>query len=399
MIPLEVALDQILAKVKLLPGERIPLGSALGRVATERILAPTDLPPFDNSAVDGYAARSEDTLSASPDSPCHLDCVGTVAAGDAPTRPLSPGTCLRIYTGAVLPPGANAVVMQEDCRVLEDRRIAVTTPLAPLECVRPAGEDVRLGTPLLTAGQVLRPGKIGLLAACGFTGVTVRRRPRLALLTSGNELTAPGEALAPGCIYDSNGPLLSALAAEQGLPVTRTARIPDSLELTMAQLLEAARVSDVIVTTGGVSVGDADFLRAAMAALGGTVELWRVAIKPGKPFAFGQLEGATWFGLPGNPVSAFVTWHLLALPALRRMMGQTNVGGRTQRARLGEPISNKGDRRTFFRVRLDPNGIVTLAGAQGSHIQSCLAEADALLDVPAGTAWPSGTEVRVLRLD
>ncbi len=399
MIQLQEALDLILAQLKPLPAESLPLASAVGRVAAERLLAPADLPPFDNSAVDGYALRSEDTLAASPGSPCALECIGVLAAGDTPKRPLPPGTCLRIFTGAVIPPGADAVVMQEDVTVEGEARIQITTPLTPMESVRPAGEDVRMGTPVLVPGQILSPGRIGLLAACGFGEVTVHRRPRLALLTSGSELTSPGESLAPGRIYDSNSALLAALAAQAGFPVTFTARIPDTPELTMARLLEAARASDAIVTTGGVSVGDADFLRPAMAALGGQVDLWRVALKPGKPFAFGQLEGARWFGLPGNPVSAFVTWQVLALPALRRLAGHRNVEPRSQPATLAEPMVNRGDRRSFLRVKLDAAGNVSLAGRQGSHIQSSLADADALLEVPPEVSWAAGTRVRVRLLD
>jgi len=248
---------------------------------------------------------------------------------------------------------------------------------------------------MIPAGERLRPAHIGLLASTGIAEVPVHRLPRVLLLVTGSELTPAGQPLAPGRIYDSNRPLLTALAAAEGLTLADTMHAPDTLDGTRDAIRRAAAAAEVLITTGGVSVGDADFVRTAMEALGGGVELWRIAIKPGKPFAWGRLGGAVWFGLPGNPVSAFVTWHVLVRPALRRLMGMRQTLGRRIRARLGERISNPGDRRHFLRVQLDGDGCVRLAGVQASHVQSAMAAADALLDCPPGTRWNAGQEVEI----
>jgi molybdopterin molybdotransferase len=305
------------------------------------------------------------------------------------------GTCARIFTGAALPPDANAVVMQEDTLPEPEGHVTLLAPVTPWEGVRFAGEDVRRGSPLVPAGQRLHPAHLGLLAAAGIGSVSVARRPRITLLTSGNELAEPEGPIAPGKLPDSNRFLLRALAQNAGAIIVRTASVPDALEPVMAGLREAAHSSDLVVTTGGVSVGDADLLKKAFTQLGGHLNLWRIAVKPGKPFAWGRLDNCHWFGLPGNPVAAFVTWQLLVLPALRRLEGETNVLGRRMTARLAEPLINRGDRLNVLRVRVEPGGIVRTSGTQASHIQSGLAVANALLSIPAGTAWETGRDVEV----
>ncbi len=399
MTPLEVAREIILKTLHPLPAEPVSIDEACGRVTASDILAPTDLPSFDSSAFDGYAVRADDTISAAPDAPITLELVGSVMAGDAPNLVVRPGSCARIFTGAVVPAGADAIVMQEDARFDTNARLVISQRATPWEGVRLAGEDVRRGMVLVPAGHRLRPAHIGLLAAGGIASVDVHRRPRITLLSTGDELTEPGLALAPGRIYDSNRPLLHALAAGEGIPAWNSKRIPDQLELVMAELQSALRSAEVIITTGGVSVGEADFVKPAISALGGSVEVWRLDLKPGKPFAWGRLQNAHWFGLPGNPVSAYVTWCLLVRPALRRLMGMKNPFGRRVLARLGEPVTNRGDRRHFMRVHLDDQGFARLSGSQASHMQHGLAAADALLDVPPGANWPAGQEVKLELLD
>lgn len=395
MISVETAQARILESLRPLPVETVPLIASLGRGCAEEVVAPSDLPAFDNAAVDGYAVSSPDLLEASSERPIELEVVGVVAAGDAPMLVVRPGTCVRIFTGAVLPTGADAVVMQEDVETAGGSSVRIRERVRPWDGVRLAGEDVRRGTRLAWVGQRVRPGLIGLLAASGFATVTVPRRPRVAVLTTGSELLEPGNPPVPGGVYNSNCPLLEALARTEGVEVTGVSRTPDTLEHTMAGLVLAARGNDVVITTGGVSVGEADLVRAALAALGGTVEDWKVAMKPGKPFAWGRLEGTLWFGLPGNPVSAFVTWWLLVRPALLRLMGVQATGGRRVTGRLAASVTNAGDRRHFLRVSLDDAGRVAVVGPQSSHIQSSLALADGLLDVPPLTTWEMGQEVRV----
>lgn len=395
MMTLEEALDRILSTIEPLPEDVVPVAEAVGRVPTQDLVASTDLPPFDNSGVDGYAVRSSDLTRASETSPVTLECIGAVKAGEAPSEIVGPGTCMRILTGALLPAGADAVVMQEDTRIPGNGGVEVLSAVGPWEGVRMAGDDVRRGAVLAEAGEALRPAHIGLLAGSGFAKVSVHRRPRVTLLSTGSELIPLGGVLKPGQIYDSNSVLMRALANQDHLPIVHTGHIPDTLEQTMAELHMASRQADVVVTTGGVSVGDADYVKPAMAALGGSLDLWRIAIKPGKPFAFGRLGAAYWFGLPGNPVSAFVTWWLLVRPALSRLMGMRSTRGRQVLARLAESIANRGDRRHFVRVRFDADGLVRLAGVQASHVQSSLAAADGLLDMPPGAHWEAGREVQV----
>lgn len=403
MIPLEAARERILGFLAPLPREEIPLSEALGRVPAILLPARIDLPPFDNSAVDGYAVRAAEISSASPEHPVRLTVAGIAAAGSPPAAAPAPGSCLRILTGAPLPIGADAVVMQEDTLPddCDPAAILVTSPAGPWENVRFAGEDLRRGVPTLPPAIVLRPAHLALLAAAGFDRIPVHRRPRVALFSSGNELRAPGQPLAPGQIHDSNQVLMAALAAADGAEVVATGHIPDTLEDTVATLQRAldphpgSPRCDVLITTGGVSVGDADYLKPAWTAVGGTLDLWRIAMKPGKPFAWGRYQDLHWFGLPGNPVSAFVTWTQLVRPALRRLLGADDPGLPRIPAFLAESIANRSDRRHFVRVVIQPDGRVRASGTQGSHRLSSLAIANGLLDVPPQTAWPAGHPVQV----
>ncbi len=399
MIPLDQARTNLLNALQPLGTETVPLDKALHRVAARPVTAQLDVPAFDNASVDGYALRTKDLLSLPTDKPFRLRIHTTIAAGDPPIPHLPHATAARIFTGAPIPPDANVVVMQEETVREPDDHVTLLAPVTPWEGVRFAGEDVRRGSTLVPAGQRLHPAHLGLLAAAGVASVSVHQRPRISLLTSGDELVEPSPNLPPGKLPDSNRYLLAALAHAAGAQILGLHHLPDHAETIQTTLRDAAAASDVVVTTGGVSVGDADLLKDACAALGGRIEFWRVAMKPGKPFAFGRLANAHWFGLPGNPVSAFVTWQLLVRPALRKLEGEQEVFGRRIAARLAEPLANSSDRTHVLRVRLDSNGVVRPTGTQASHIQSGLASANALLEVPPGTDWPSSHQVEVELID
>lgn len=399
MISLDQARSRILDAVQPLPRATVPLDQALHRVVASPLLAELDVPGFDNASVDGYALRLKDLPTLGPDQSLQLPIHTTIAAGDPPLAHLPHGTCARIFTGAAMPPDANAVIMQEDTLPEPKGHVTLLAPVTPWEGVRFAGEDVRRGSPLVQPGQRLHPAHLGLLAAAGIASVRAYQRPKITLLTSGNELVDPSPLIPPGKLPDSNRYLLLGLAQTAGAHIIHTARIPDTLEPTMEALRRAADSSDLVVTTGGVSVGDADLLKSAFTALGGQLDVWRIAVKPGKPFAWGRLGRCHWFGLPGNPVSAFVTWQLLVRPALRRLEGENNVLGLRVTARLAEALVNRGDRLHVLRVRLEHGGVVRPIGTQASHIQSGLAVANALLAIPATTSWEKGQEVEVELLD
>lgn len=401
MIALEQARQHILASLDPLPGESVPLLGALGRRPLDDLAARFPAPPFDNSAFDGYAVRAADLVGARADRPIRLPVVGRTAAGAPPGPPLAQGTCHRIFTGAPMPPGADAVLMQEDTQPVDSHpdEILATDSVRPREGVRFAGEDFQMGAILAPAGTPLSPAHLAILAAGGVDRVQVPQRPRMHLLSTGNELVEPGTELAPGRIPDSNGVLLEALARRAGANVVGRRRIPDEINPTLEALAEAARTSDLILTTGGVSVGDADLLRPAVERLGGRLDFWRIAMKPGKPFVFGRIGSAWWCGLPGNPAAVFVTWWQLVRPALMRLGGARDYRSDLVCGTLAEPVSQRGDRRHFFRVRIDAAGSVRLTGGQGSHMQGSLAQANALLDVPPNTHWDAGHPVCVERTD
>lgn len=399
MISLEEARARILEALRPLPAEEVAVLEAQGRCLTTDLTAPFPLPPFDNASVDGYAVHTADLHTASAGSPVRLPVAARIAAGKPATTELAAGACARIFTGAAVPKGADAVVMQEDVRVVDGGGVEFIEPVTPWEGIRFAGEDLRAGAVLVPAGQRLSAAHLALLSAGGSTRVTVHRRPRVALLGTGDELVEPGQPLAHGQLYDSNRTLLTALVRAAGAEITRVGRAPDDLRATVESLREHAQGAEVLLTTGGVSVGDADFVQAAFKQLGGQVEFWKIAMKPGKPFVWGRLGETHWFGLPGNPVSAFATWWLLVRPALRRLAGQQDTAARRLRATLGEVITNRSDRRHFLRARWDAAGRLRSSGTQASHIQSSLAEAQALLDVPPQTRWETGREVEVELLE
>lgn len=399
MLELEEALDRIISEIEPLAQETIPLTAAKGRYSAQDIESTVDLPRFDNSAMDGYAVLASDLQSASHDTPVALRLIGKVAAGAAFHGKLQPGTCVRVFTGSLLPSGAEAVVMQEDTFLdpLDSQTIKITDRVKPWENVRFKGEDVKKGAPAILKGEKISAPLVSLLASIGCDYVPVARRPVVGLLATGSELVEPGQQLEPGQIHESNRLGLAGFVENCGGVPLRYPLVPDALEHTVTALDKAFRECDVVVTSGGVSVGDFDFVKEAFQKLGGSLSFWKVAIKPGKPFVCGRLKNKFFFGVPGNPVSALVTFFLLVRPALLRLQGARNTSPSTQMALLKESLHNRGDRRHFMRISIDADGNARPTGIQASHILSSLAKADSLLDVPPRTELPQGSMVRVIQ--
>lgn len=399
MLDLETALARVLAALPPPRSEVVSLNTAAGRVLAETVVAPADLPPFDNSAMDGYAVRAAEVRAAKPEAPVALRITARIPAGEFFPGELAAGECARLFTGSPMPRGADAVVMQEDTRTDPARPdvVWIGDAVQEGESVRRRGEDVRREAQLLEAGATLSPGVIGLLAAAGVGEVRVGQSPRVGLLATGSELREPGKELLPGQIYESNRAMLAPLIIGAGGSPEVFPLVTDDPAVTRDALKRAFDQCDVVVTSGGVSVGEMDFVKAAFEALGGAMEFWKVAVRPGKPFVFGKLGQKFLFGLPGNPVSAFVTFLLLVRPALRRWQGAREVNLPSHSGILGEAVSNPGDRRHFMRVRVDATGAVFSAGQQASHALTSLAAANGLLEVPPRTELARGTNVRVLR--
>ena len=423
LLRVEEALERILSRARPLPAEDCAPEEAAGRVLAAPVVASTSLPPWDNTAMDGFAVRSSDVARASEDAPVELRVLAEVAAGHVPARDVEPGTALRITTGAMIPAGADAVVPVEDTdappgvAALPDS-VRVRVPARPGANLRRAGEDVRLGETVLPSGRVLGPAGVALAAASGAARVTVVRRPRVGVLATGDELTPAGQPLGSGRIHDSNTPLLLVQSRAAGAIATSFGIAPDDPSTLAGMLAEAVSRSDVVVLSGGVSVGAHDHVKDAFETLG-EVALWRVAVQPGKPLAFGWTTAGragdvsdpgrpvALFGLPGNPVSAFVTFELFVRPFLLTLAGQGADAGRPRvRATLAEPVTKSPGRRAFLRVRLEPDPalpgrlLARPAGGQGSHMLSGLAAADGLAVVPEEVpGLPAGSEVEVWELE
>jgi molybdopterin molybdotransferase len=387
MLTLDEAFRRLLARAHPTGAERVSLGEALGRVLFEpRLVAAIDVPPFDNSAMDGYAVRAADT-------PGRLRVVGESAAGAVAVPAVEPGTAVSIATGGRLPDGADAVVPIEDVHE-DDDAISVAQAAAAGAHVRTAGHDTRAGEEICLGGE-LTPAGIAVLASIGLGAVEVRRRPRVAILSTGDELAGPGAVLGPGQIHDANGVALAAAAADAGGEPVLLPRVPDEAGPTEEALEGAADRADLIVTSGGVSVGRRDEVRAALERRG-SLDFWRIAVQPGKPLAVGTLGGTTVIGLPGNPVSALVTFELFVRPLLRAMLGLAGDGRAHLRATPTERMAKDRGRRAFLRVRVwHEDGAIHAApaGGQASSQLRPLADANALLVVPEGieAAEPQNT--------
>lgn len=392
MIEYAEALRRLVEAIEPLPAETVPLSDCAGRYLAGDLISPIDLPPFDNSAMDGYAVRSDETKSV----PTTLQLAGESRAGLPSQHPLVAGECLRIATGAALPAGSDAVVMQEDVTVAGDH-VQLREAVKPWENVRFKGEDLRRGTVIATAGSPITAARIGLLAAVGFDRLSARRRPRVAILSTGTELKRPGEPLQSGQIHESNSYALAELVRQSGGMVVSHQSVPDEAEATEAAFQSSVAIADVVLTIGGASVGDWDLVRPTVQKLGGTLAFWKLAIRPGKPFFFGTCGKALIMGVPGNPVSAFVTTVVLVLPALRVLAGAADARPATTTAVLAEPLNNPTDRLHFVRVGVDSDNRVRSSGIQASHIISSLAAADGLVAVPAHTNIAGGSLVKVIR--
>ena len=396
-------LARILATIEPLPAFPQPLMEAFGLPVAEDVVAPINLPSFDNSAMDGYAVRHDDVVTASAETPVHLPVVGEIGAGQAQLFAMSPGTAVKIMTGAPVPAGADTIVPYE----WTDRGIAqVRIERAPSRAqhVRPAGDDVQVGDVLVSEGTVLGPRHVGLLAAVGRATVLARPRPRVVVISTGSELREPGTALGHDSIYDGNSFLLAAAARQAGAIAYRVGIVPDEPRAFLDALNDQLVRADVVVTSGGVSQGDYDVVKEALSPLG-SVWFGGVAMQPGKPQGFGRVgeDGTPVFTLPGNPVSSYISFEMFVLPAIRKLMGRTPYARPTVSARLTRDLTSPDARRQFARAEysVDKAGpAVTPVGGHGSHLIGDLAQSDALVVVPEGVARvAAGEQVQVLRLD
>jgi molybdopterin molybdotransferase len=396
-------LADILAAVSPLGGLDLTLADAHGCVLVEDVHSSFPLPPFDNSAMDGYAVRAEDTRTASDVNPVVLPVVGDVAAGSTSPYTVQPGLCVRIMTGAPLPPGADAIVPLEDTDG-GIAQVAIRRATHTGACVRRAGEDAAVGTEVLAAGTHLGATQLGLLAAVGRDRVTVRPRPRVVVLSTGSELVEPGQPLTRGQIPDANSALLTAAALEAGAIAYRVGIVPDEPSVLSDTLEDQLIRADVIVTSGGVSVGAYDVVKEVLNRVG-TVRFDRVAMQPGMPQGFGTIgpDKTPFFGLPGNPVSAYVSFEVFVRPALRRMLGVEPIARPIVRARVTESLRSPAGRRSYLRAWLSvEQGAYTVRpiGGPGSHLIASLAASNALIVVPDdATEVEAGAAVSVLMLE
>ena len=434
LLTVEQARDAVLALAEPVGTEPIAAADALGRVVAEVVTARVSLPPWPNSAMDGYAIVAHDTTDATETKPVELRVIGDIAAGAAPDVTVGPGTAARIATGARLPDGADSVVPVEATTPLDSdgrpgaRSRDATGPLPSATLVheaveragsvRAAGSDLATGATLLRPGNGLTAAAVALVAGAGVDSIVVHRRPRIAVLATGDEVRAPGEDLGPAGIPDANGPGLRALVTSAGADPIDLGIATDDLDDVLRRLRDGlAAGADALIVSGGVSVGPYDVVKTAIETIG-RIDLWRVAVQPGKPFAFGTAQRPSGgapvllFGLPGNPVSSAVTFELFVRPAVRALAGRHDLLRPVDRAVLGEPVSKSKGRRAFIRVvaDLDETGapvrdargrvLVHLAGGQGSHVISALAAADALAVIPeADDSLPAGADVALWWLD
>jgi molybdopterin molybdotransferase len=396
LIELEQARSAVLAEAGALAAGRLPLRAALGMVLAEDLTAPAPVPGFDGSAMDGFAVRAGDTRGAAPGSPVALSLSGESRAGAPAQLALGAGEAIRISTGAVVPEGADAVLRVEDSS-LADGRVLVEAEVEPGRDIRRAGEDIAAGELVLAAGTRIGPAELGVIVSLGRESVECHRRPRVYVLASGDELFEPGEEMGAGGVRNSNAYTLSALAEQAGAEVCGVERVADEREATRAAI-GAALGADAVLISGGVSVGEHDHVKDALAELGVKERFWGVALKPGRPAWFGSRGGTLVFGLPGNPVSAMVTFLLLARPALVAMSGAEPRRLRTT-ARLASPYEKPPGRTHAVRCRmeLDEEGwSVEPTGAQGSHILTSMLGAQCLALIPAEAGLlPAGTRVEV----
>jgi len=394
LITIAEARERVLRAAQPLGTERVAIADAHGRVLAADLTASGDVPPFPCSAMDGYAIVQGDAGRT-------LMVVGESRAGTPSATALADGSAMRISTGAAIPDGATAVIPQENVEVRGDT-IVTQARVMPGDHVRGAGEDMRSGETVLRAGVTMGAAELGAAVSAGAAELTVYRRPRVQVLCTGDELRAPGEPLGPGEIHNSNAPMLDALAASEGASAAAAQRLPDDPAATESGLASALDAADVVIVTGGVSVGPHDHVKPALARLGVEEVFWRVALQPGKPTWFGRRGDVLVFGLPGNPVSAVVTFSLFVRPALAALQGRTEDASLEPEAVLGAAVRRNPDREQAVRVRLERrngNLVAVPNGPQGSHIVTSLLGADALAFVPAGKGeLEAGAAVALERL-
>jgi molybdopterin molybdotransferase len=400
MITVREALELVLKELPLLESEAVALSEAANRVLAEDVRSDRDVPPFRNSAMDGYAVRAADTAGTGR-SPVTLDVLEVIGAGEIPVRDIRPGTAIQIMTGAVLPEGADAVVKVEDTEAAAGDTVSIHRQVSPDENVRPAGDDIRQGELVLEGGRQLRPADVGLLASLGRAQVRVRKQPTVAVLATGDELIDVGDAVAPGKIVNSNAYTLAAAVRQAG-GIPRMFGIvrdtPEALRQAFAEALKA----DVVLSTGGVSMGVYDLVRQTLASLGVEERFWKVAQKPGKPLTFGLRDGTPVFGLPGNPVSSLVCFYVYVRPALKAMLGLEEIHLPVIEAVAGENISVAKGLTEFVRCSLSGlpgEQVARVTGSQSSGVLRSMSLGDALLISPPGTGViECGAAVRVLLL-
>jgi molybdopterin molybdotransferase len=391
MISEEEARRRVLQSVGPLRERNVPLSEALGCFSAQEVVARLPLPTFDNSAMDGYAV-----VASSSRKDARLKVIGEQPAGIDRGLRISPGEAIRIFTGAPIPVGADAVVMQEDT-TREGDEIVVNVGVDPGEFIRRRGFDLAEGQKILARGERIRSTTIALLTSQGFADATIGGEVNVAIVSTGDEIVMPGRKLDQGQIYDSNSILLQALVQRCGASVRLAEHCPDQRE-RLIQAIQRGTQSHVLIITGGVSVGEHDLVQATLCSLGAKIDVWRVAIKPGKPFLFGEAAGCAVFGLPGNPVSAFVTFLQFVRPAILKMMGANDLALPKVPTKLGVDLANEGDRPHYVRGRID-NGAFVPIGRQESHALFGLSQSNALLRIAVGESLKAGAIVDVQTWD
>lgn len=403
----EEARELLLARIERMPVERVELLECMGRVLAEDAVSDIDVAPFDNSAMDGFAVRAADLAGASAETPVVLSVISHIGAGDWSDTPVGPGEAARIMTGAPVPPGADSVVMVERTEPVEGAgglgsRVAFAIEPAVGEHIRRRAEEVRAGAVVISAGEMLGSAAVGLLASTGHAQVAVYRRPRVAIVSTGSELVEVAETPGPGKIRNSNSYSIAAqVIAAGGVPL-RFPIVPDDMEATRDAFLRAARESDFIVTSGGVSVGDFDYVKPVLEELG-ELTYCKVKMRPGNPQTMGSIGGVPFFGLPGNPTSTYVGFEIFVRPALRMMQGFTALDRPMAKATLAHDVKKKQDRRYYLRARLSTTNdgmSVALSGSQSSALLTAAHQGNCFMVLPEGDgSFPAGTPVACMRLD
>ncbi|HEY4715899.1 MAG TPA: gephyrin-like molybdotransferase Glp [bacterium] len=403
IVPVPEAVEIILKSVNPMPAERISLTEATGRVLCNDVVAAIDIPYSDNSAMDGFAVRAKDTADATGPSPKTLRIVDDIPAGTAPKKIIGMNECAKIMTGGIMPQGANAVVMVEFTEQTGKNLAIIKKGVREKENVRFKGEDIKAGSTVLKKGKIIRAQEVGLLAAIGRSSIMVHQRPRIAVLSTGNEIASIDEPIGSEKVFDSNSYALFSAAKEAGGSPVQMGIVRD-IESELTAKLEECLSFDIIITSGGVSVGEYDITKKILSALGGEMKFSKVAIKPGKPFTFGLLNGIPFFGLPGNPASAFVSFEIFVRPAILKMLGMKNRIKRTLHGTMGADFKNKPGRTHFVRAYFSysENGEITVSpcGVQGSGIISSLAEANCLIMItPEKSDVKKGEMVEIIPMD